>query len=74
MSTSQGPLAGIKVVEFGQNLAGPYCGQILAFLGACLSRGDSEHVFGDMVNGLEISVAYRRRSMALSTTLRKTRW
>ncbi|MEI7871951.1 MAG: CoA transferase [Alphaproteobacteria bacterium] len=31
---SAGPLAGIKVVEFGQNLAGPYCGQILAFLGA----------------------------------------
>ena len=29
-----GPLAGLKVVEFGQNLAGPYCGQILAFLGA----------------------------------------
>ena len=29
-----GPLAGITVVEFGQNLAGPYCGQILAFLGA----------------------------------------
>jgi formyl-CoA transferase len=28
------PLAGIKVVEFGQNLAGPYCGQILGFLGA----------------------------------------
>ncbi len=28
------PLEGIKVVEFGQNLAGPYCGQILAFLGA----------------------------------------
>ena len=30
----QGPLSGIKVIEFGQNLAGPYCGQILAFLGA----------------------------------------
>lgn len=28
------PLEGVKVVEFGQNLAGPYCGQILAFLGA----------------------------------------
>ena len=28
------PLDGIKVVEFGQNLAGPYAGQILAFLGA----------------------------------------
>ena len=31
---SRKPLEGIKVVEFGQNLAGPYCGQILAFLGA----------------------------------------
>ncbi len=31
---TQGPLSGIKVIEFGQNLAGPYCGQILAFLGA----------------------------------------
>lgn len=30
----EGPLNGIKVIEFGQNLAGPYCGQILAFLGA----------------------------------------
>ena len=29
-----GILSGVKVVEFGQNLAGPYCGQILAFLGA----------------------------------------
>jgi len=32
MSTA--PLQGITVVEFGQNLAGPYAGQILAFLGA----------------------------------------
>ena len=31
---SRRPLEGIKVVEFGQNLAGPYAGQILAFLGA----------------------------------------
>ena len=31
---SRRALEGIKVVEFGQNLAGPYCGQILAFLGA----------------------------------------
>lgn len=28
------PLAGIKVVEIGQNLAGPFAGQILARLGA----------------------------------------
>jgi len=31
---SRKPLEGLKVVEFGQNLAGPYAGQILAFLGA----------------------------------------
>jgi crotonobetainyl-CoA:carnitine CoA-transferase CaiB-like acyl-CoA transferase len=29
-----GVLNGVKVIEFGQNLAGPYCGQILAFMGA----------------------------------------
>lgn len=28
------PLTGIKVVEMGQNLAGPFCGQILGTLGA----------------------------------------
>ncbi len=28
------PLAGIKVVEIGQNLAGPYAGEVLATLGA----------------------------------------
>ena len=28
------PLQGVKVVEIGQNLAGPYAGEILAMLGA----------------------------------------
>ncbi len=27
------PLAGIKVVEIAQNIAGPYAGEILAMLG-----------------------------------------
>lgn len=31
-------LNGIKVVEFGQNLAGPYAGQILAFMGAEVTK------------------------------------
>ena len=28
------PLAGIRVIELGQNIAGPYAGEILASLGA----------------------------------------
>jgi formyl-CoA transferase len=28
------PLDGISVIEFGQNLAGPFCAEILAHLGA----------------------------------------
>ena len=35
---SEGPLSGIKILEFGQNLAGPYCGQILTFLGATVVK------------------------------------
>lgn len=31
---SEGPLAGIKVLEMGQLIAGPYCGQLLAHFGA----------------------------------------
>ena len=32
--TPTGPLAGIRVVEIGQLLAGPYCGQLLGDMGA----------------------------------------
>ncbi len=32
--SSSGPLSGIKVIEFGQLLAGPFCGCILAYFGA----------------------------------------
>jgi len=31
---SEGPLAGLRVVEMGQLLAGPYCGQLMADYGA----------------------------------------
>ena len=33
-STSVGPLAGLRVLEFGQIAAGPYVGMLLADLGA----------------------------------------
>jgi len=34
MNAPSGPLAGLKVVEFGQNLAGPYCGLLMFNLSA----------------------------------------
>lgn len=33
-SSAQGPLSGIRVVEMGQLIAGPFCGQLLGDLGA----------------------------------------
>lgn len=33
-TTSSGPLSGLRVVEMGQLLAGPFCGQLLGDLGA----------------------------------------
>ncbi|MPY81632.1 MAG: hypothetical protein GEV04_25355, partial [Actinophytocola sp.] len=31
---AKGPLAGLRVVEMGQLLAGPFCGQLLGDFGA----------------------------------------
>ncbi|MFZ3454032.1 CaiB/BaiF CoA transferase family protein [Arthrobacter sp. 7Tela_A1] len=48
----QGPLAGVRVVEMGQLLAGPFCGQLLGDLGADVvkiedpARGDPLRQWG----------------------------
>ena len=33
-TTTPGPLAGLRVIEMGTLLAGPYCGQLLGDFGA----------------------------------------
>jgi formyl-CoA transferase len=49
---AQGPLTGVRVVEMGQLLAGPFCGQLLADLGADVvkledpGRGDPMRQWG----------------------------
>lgn len=56
--TKAGPLKGIRVVEIGQLLAGPYCGQLLADYGATVIKleqpgaGDPLRAWGrEHVNG-----------------------
>ncbi len=51
-----GPLAGIKVVEFGNLIAGPYCTMLLADMGADVIKvesrgGDLARSFGPYVDG-----------------------
>ena len=53
---SSRPLAGVRVVELGRVLAGPFCGMLLADLGAEVikvepPRGDDARTFGPFVDG-----------------------
>lgn len=75
ITTAPLPLAGIKVVEFAQNLAGPYAGEILASLGADVLKverpdgGDDARGWGPpFYQGAASSfhaVNYNKRSVAL---------
>ena len=52
----EGPLAGYTVVEFGQFIAVPYCGQLLAVAGANVIKveslqGDATRGIGQVVPG-----------------------
>jgi formyl-CoA transferase len=54
--TSAGPLAGVRVIEFGNLVAAPYCGMVLADLGAEVIKvepmaGDLARAIGPFVNG-----------------------
>jgi crotonobetainyl-CoA:carnitine CoA-transferase CaiB-like acyl-CoA transferase len=55
------PLAGVRVLELAQNLAGPYCGQILADLGADVVKverpgGDAARAWGPPFVGEDGSI------------------
>ena len=70
-----GPLAGVRVVDLTQNVAGPYCTMQLADLGADvlkiepIGRGDNARVYGPPLAGGEragfITLNRNKRSLAL---------
>jgi CoA:oxalate CoA-transferase len=69
------PLSGIKVLDLSRVLAGPYCGMILADLGAYVvkieipQKGDDSRAFGPFVNGESsyfMSVNRNKKSITLN--------
>ena len=72
------PLTGLRVIDFGQGAAGPYCGQLLADFGADVikvepPRGDWGRTLGrrDPVTGLSsthLAVNRSKRSVVLDLT------
>src|SRR6266849_2039725 len=76
MPTS-GPLAGIRVIDFGRFIAGPYCAMLLADMGADVIRVDRRHgsedrYTGPVTEGGEgggfLSLNRNKRSLTLDTS------
>src|SRR5438309_1220296 len=74
--TAPGPLAGIRVIDFGRFIAGPYCGMLLADMGADVIRIDRRHGSEDRYTGPVteqgegggfISLNRNKRSLTLDT-------
>ena len=65
---SAGPLAGLRVLELGQLIAGPYCGQVLADFGADVVKleapgpGDPMRKWGTIQRGKSLSWAVIARN------------
>ena len=70
------PLAGIRVIDFGRFIAGPYCGMLLADMGADVIRIDRRNgsedrfigpVTGEGTGGHFLSLNRNKRSLTLDT-------
>jgi crotonobetainyl-CoA:carnitine CoA-transferase CaiB-like acyl-CoA transferase len=76
-----GPLAGIRVVDFGRFIAGPYCAMLLADMGADVIRvdrrqGSEDRYLAPVVAGGEgthfLSLNRNKRSLTLDTAKRES--
>jgi crotonobetainyl-CoA:carnitine CoA-transferase CaiB-like acyl-CoA transferase len=77
-----GPLAGIRVIDFGRFIAGPYCGALLADMGADVVRvdrrqGSEDRYLGPITEGVDggpgeggafLSLNRNKRSVTLDTS------
>src|SRR5580692_8625714 len=72
-----GALAGIRVIHFGRFIAGPYCGMLLADMGADVIRvdrrkGSEDRYTGPVTEGGEggafLSLNRNKRSLTLDTS------
>ena len=76
---SQGPLAGLRVLEMGSTVAGPFCGRLLADFGAEVVKiedpaGDPVRTMGKRFHGKSLYAASIFRNKALlALDLRQTR-
>ncbi len=75
--SSTGPLAGIRVIDFGRFIAGPYCGMLLADMGADVIRvdrrqGSEDRYIAPVTDGGEgggfLSLNRNKRSITLDTS------
>jgi crotonobetainyl-CoA:carnitine CoA-transferase CaiB-like acyl-CoA transferase len=74
---NSGPLAGIRVIDFGRFIAGPYCGMLLADMGADVIRidrrqGSEDRYPGPVTDGGEggafLSLNRNKRSLTLDAS------